>query len=74
MSSAFLPSSSNQTELQKPEFSIAELDKQVIMVDSAKDNYTSLALVQAVILWNNVVNLAKEGSGEIHDLLVMQQV
>ena len=44
MSSAYLPSSSVNAKFWKPEFSIAELGKQVIMVDSTKDHNTNLAL------------------------------
>ena len=56
----------------KPDFSIAELGKQVTMVDSAKDHDTSLALAWMVILPNDVADPAVEGSKEICDLLIMQ--
>ncbi|GFS35917.1 hypothetical protein Acr_00g0042680 [Actinidia rufa] len=46
---------------------------EVMMVDSAKDHDTSLALAQAVMLPNIVADLAMEGSEEICDLLIMQQ-
>ncbi|GFY81042.1 hypothetical protein Acr_01g0008510 [Actinidia rufa] len=47
---------------------------EVIVANFAKDHNTSLALAQAVMLPNDVTDLAAEGSEEIHDLLVMQQV
>ncbi|GFY95340.1 hypothetical protein Acr_10g0007250 [Actinidia rufa] len=58
----------------KPEFSIVELGKQVIMDDSTKDHDTSLALARAVMLPNDVADLVAKGLEEIRDLLVMQQV
>ncbi|GFZ03471.1 hypothetical protein Acr_16g0000950 [Actinidia rufa] len=74
MSSALLPSSSAQAKLWKLEFSTSELGKQVTVADSARDHDTSLALAQAVMLSKDVVDLAEDGSKEIRDLLVMQQV
>ncbi|XP_057460222.1 uncharacterized protein LOC130750653 [Actinidia eriantha] len=74
MSSALLPSSSAQAKLWKLEFSTSELGKQVTVADSSRDHDTSLALAQAVMLPRDVVDLAEEGSEEIRDLLVMQQV
>ncbi|GFY85599.1 proline-rich extensin-like family protein [Actinidia rufa] len=73
-SSAYLLSSSGNVELWKPEFSIAKLDKQVMVVDYTKDHDTSLALTQVVRLPKDVVNLVEEGSKEIKNLFVMQQV
>ncbi|GFZ13236.1 hypothetical protein Acr_23g0016210 [Actinidia rufa] len=51
-----------------------ELRKQVTMADSAKDHDTSLTLAQAVMLPNDIADLAMKGSKEIQDLLIMQQV
>ena len=73
-SSAFLLSSSKNAKLWKPAFSTVELSKKVMVADSAKDHDTSLALAQAIILPKDVADLAKEGSEEIQDLLVTQQV
>ena len=42
--------------------------------DSTKDHDTSLALAQAVMLPKDVANLVEEGSKEIWDFMVMQQV
>ena len=61
-----------QVELWKPDFFIAELGKLVMMADSVKDHDTSLA--RAVMLPNDIANLAMEGLEEICDLLNMQQV
>ncbi|GFY96866.1 hypothetical protein Acr_11g0011720 [Actinidia rufa] len=69
-SSAFTLSSVEHAKLWKPEFFIAELKKQVTMADSAKDHDTSLALAWAVMLQNDVTDIATEGSEEIHDLLL----
>ncbi|GFY99361.1 hypothetical protein Acr_13g0007620 [Actinidia rufa] len=44
------------------------------VADSAKNHDTSLALARAVMLSKDVANLVKEGSEEIRDLIVMQQV
>ena len=44
------------------------------MTDSAQDNDTSLALTQAAMLPKDVIDHAEEGSEEIWDLLMMQQV
>ncbi|GFY97893.1 hypothetical protein Acr_12g0004340 [Actinidia rufa] len=63
-----------KTKLRKPAFSTIEFGKQVTVVDSAKDRDASLALVQAVILPKDVVDLVEEGLEEICNLLVMQQV
>ena len=71
---AFLLSLSVHAELQRPKFSIVELDKQVTMANSTKDPDTSLALAQEIMLLNNVADFTTEGSEEIRDLFVMQQV
>ncbi|GFY81021.1 hypothetical protein Acr_01g0008300 [Actinidia rufa] len=73
-SSAFLPSSSDHAELLKPEFFTTELIKQVTVANFTKDHDTSLALTHTIMLQKDVTNLAEEGSKEIRDLLVMQQV
>ena len=74
MSSTYLPSLSLNAELWKPEFSIIELNKQLIVTNFAKDNDTILALAQAIMLSKDVSDLAEENSEEIRDLLVIQQV
>ena len=74
MSLAFLPFSSENAELWKPEFSMVELGKQVMVAGSTKDHDTSLALARTIILPKDVANLAEEKSKEIRDLLVMQHV
>ncbi|GFZ18311.1 SEC12P-like 2 protein [Actinidia rufa] len=66
---AFLPSSSVNAELWKPDFSTAELGKQVTVADSTKDHDTNLALAQAIMLPKDVANVAEECSKEIRDLL-----
>ena len=71
---ARLPSSSENAELWKLEFSICELDKQVMVDNSSKDHDTSLALMLVVMLLNDVVALFEENSEMIRDLLVMQKV
>ena len=43
-------------------------------VSSTKDHDTSLALAWVVMLLKDVADLAKEGSKEFRDLLVMQQL
>ena len=55
-------SPTEQAELWRLEFFVAELGKQVTMVDTAKNHYTSLALVGVVMLPNDVANLSTEGS------------
>ena len=44
------------------------------MVNSTKDRDTSMALVRAILLPNDVVALIEKTSDTIGDLLVMQQV
>ncbi|GFS40393.1 hypothetical protein Acr_00g0068280 [Actinidia rufa] len=73
MSSAYLPSSSVDTELWKPEFFIVKLDKQVTAADFAKDYDTNLAVARAVTMPKDVVDLTEEGLEEIRDLLMIQQ-
>ncbi|GFY97709.1 hypothetical protein Acr_12g0002500 [Actinidia rufa] len=58
----------------KEDFSITKLDKQVTVADFAKDYDTSLALKQVVMLSKDFADLVEEGSEDIRDLLVMQQV
>ena len=53
-----------QAKPWKLEFFVVELGKQVTMVDTAKDHNTSLALAQAVMLPNDIVDLIVEGSGK----------
>ena len=64
---ALLPSTRVQVQLWKPDFSTVELGKQVIVADSAK-------VAQAIMLQKDMADLTKEGSEEILDLFVMQQV
>ncbi|GFS32147.1 hypothetical protein Acr_00g0021040 [Actinidia rufa] len=71
---ARLLSLNGNAKLWKPKFSTAKLGKRVTVADSIKDHETSLALVHAVMLLKDVVDLAEEGSKEIKDLLIMQQV
>ena len=44
------------------------------MADSTKDHDINLAFTQTIMLVKDVSNLADEGSKEIHNFLVMQQV
>ena len=54
-----------QAKVLKLDFSIAELKKQFTISDFAKDHDTSLTLARAIMLPNDVVDLAAEGSEEI---------
>ncbi|GFZ12790.1 hypothetical protein Acr_23g0011750 [Actinidia rufa] len=71
---ALLPSSDADVGLWKPKFPTVELDRQIIVADSAKDRDTSLALARAIMLPKDITNLVEESSNAIRDLLVMQQV
>lgn len=44
------------------------------MADSAKDHDTSFAHAHVVMLPKDIADIAEEGSKEIRDLLMMQQV
>ncbi|GFZ19831.1 Tim10/DDP family zinc finger protein [Actinidia rufa] len=61
-----------QAELWKLEFSIAELGKQVTTVDSTKDLYTSLTLAWAIMLLNDVADLATEKASSISERMKEQ--
>ncbi|GFY88744.1 hypothetical protein Acr_06g0006840 [Actinidia rufa] len=52
-------------ELWRPEFSIAELDKQVTVADSAKDHDTSLALEQSLQRATAISDRMKQQSTEL---------
>ncbi|GFZ12041.1 hypothetical protein Acr_23g0004260 [Actinidia rufa] len=67
-------SSTAAVELWKPEFSAFELDKQVMVADSAQDHNTSMAFARAVMLPNNVAALFEEDTETMRSLLVMQNV
>ena len=47
-------------ELWKPDFSVCELDRQVMVANFAQDHDTSMALARAVLLSNDVAALTKE--------------